>query len=89
VLRKGTRPLDSQASPHRPLGPIATLDSLYRRLEAVDAIANEAKQTGLFRHSDPHFAEPLRWLLWLVRDPGCPTCGILARTNLWEKPHVP
>ena len=68
VLQEGTPRSIPKASPQSPLGPISRFGFALPSLEAVDAIANEAKQTGLLEFG-PTFLNPYAGYLCLVRDP--------------------
>jgi hypothetical protein len=68
VLQEGTPRSIPNANPQSPLGPISHFGFALPSLEAVDAIANEAKQTGLLQFG-PTFLNPYAGYLCLVRDP--------------------
>ena len=68
VLQEGTPRSIPNANPQSPLGPISHFGFALPSLEAVDAIANEAKQTGLLQFG-PTFLNPYAGYLCLIRDP--------------------
>jgi hypothetical protein len=68
VLQEGTPRSIPNANPQSPLGPISHFGFALPSPEAVDAIANEAKQTGLLQFG-PTFLNPYAGYLCLVRDP--------------------
>jgi len=86
VLQGRHSPLDSQGQSQSPLGPISHFGFALPSLEAVDAIANEAKQTGLLEFG-PTFLNPYAGYLCLVRDPDGHNVEF-SHGHLWENPVV-
>ncbi len=86
VLQEGTPRSIPNANPQSPLGPISHFGFALPSLEAVDAIANEAKQTGLLQFG-PTFLNPTLVICASFATRMATMLNSLT-ANLWENPVV-